>query len=69
MAREDHASAKARKLVKQLHDATASAEDLAKTVAAGIRNERAAGLPYKPLPPHTAVRAKATTRRTTSKKR
>lgn len=65
MANDEDASAKAQKLVKQLHDATASAEDLAKTVADGIRKERYAGQPYKPAH-HTR---KAKPKRTVRKKR
>jgi hypothetical protein len=43
VADEDDIEAKARKLVEDLEKVTASAEDLANTVAEGIRKERAAG--------------------------
>ena len=68
MRQDDDPSTKARKLVKQLHEATASAEDLAKTVAEGIRRERTAGLPYKPAW-DSFSEAKPKQKRTAHKKR
>jgi hypothetical protein len=73
---DDDIPAKARKLVKDLEDVTASADALAGAVASAIRKERAAGLPYKPPAPAGVKtrkpRAKSKTqgsRKTTARKR
>jgi hypothetical protein len=55
---DDDIPAKARKLVKDLEEVTASADALAGAVASAIRNERAAGLPYKAPSPPTTVNVK-----------
>ena len=66
----DDGPAKARKLVKKLQDVTEIAEELAATVASGIRKERAAGLPYKSSSTATAKRKpKRKRKHTASKKR
>ena len=66
---DDGASAKARKLVKQLHEVTASAEDLAKTVADGIRRDRAVGRPFKPLAHDKSPKTTSKPKRGARKKR
>ena len=72
MAGEDDIEAKARKLVADLEKVTASAEDLANTVAEGIRKERAAGRPLEsPEPTATkgSVKAKRKRAKRTAPKR